>query len=104
LQHLYVVEGDIVKKGDIIAEIEDNDPNLLGNLRSQKEAIRNRMVLNENRVVSIEMQMTQLKQSKRFAMSAAKEMVIGLKAKLVASELEYDRIKVLFENKLMCSI
>jgi multidrug efflux pump subunit AcrA (membrane-fusion protein) len=31
-------EGDRVKSGDVIAEIQDNDPNLIGKLRLQHDA------------------------------------------------------------------
>ncbi|MEQ1748726.1 MAG: biotin/lipoyl-binding protein, partial [Prosthecobacter sp.] len=38
VKHLHVTEGQRVKKGELIIEIQDNDPNLLNNLKAQREA------------------------------------------------------------------
>ena len=37
VKHLLVVEGQRVKKGDLIAEVQDNDPNLIQNLASSNK-------------------------------------------------------------------
>ena len=38
VRRLHVVENQTVREGDLIAEIQDNDPNLLANLRLQHDA------------------------------------------------------------------
>lgn len=42
VKHLHVTEGQRVKMGDLIIEIQDNDPNLVSNLKAQREAIESR--------------------------------------------------------------
>ena len=38
VKRVYVVENQVVRRGDFIADIQDNDPNLLVNLRLQHDA------------------------------------------------------------------
>ena len=48
LENWYVNEGDNVKKGDKIAEIVDNDPNIFQNLASEKASLLNKKAALKN--------------------------------------------------------
>ena len=71
VKHLHVVEGQRVKKGELIAEIQDNDPNLLNNLRAQREAIESRRDFAQGRVESLTAQITQQELAKAQAIDGA---------------------------------
>ncbi len=49
VRHLYVVEGQTVEKGDLIAEIEDNDPNLLMRIEMQLTALNSNLQSSKDR-------------------------------------------------------
>ena len=59
VKHLHVVEGQRVRKGELLVEIQDNDPELLNNLRAQREAIESRRDFAQGRVESLISQITQ---------------------------------------------
>jgi len=100
VKHLHVVEGQRVKKGDLIAEIQDNDPNLLGNLKAQREAIQSRREFAESRVESLISQITQQELAKSQAIDAAEQRVMAAKIASETAMLNYERTKNLFEKKL----
>src|SRR6056297_3257591 len=74
---LNVVEGQLVEKGDLIAEIQDNDPNLIRNLQSKRQAIESRRAFAQGRVDSLSNQIVQQKLAKTQAMDSAKQRVIA---------------------------
>jgi membrane fusion protein, adhesin transport system len=79
VKHLHVVEGQRVKKGDLIAEVQDNDPNLIQNLRAQREAIESRRDFAQGRVESLIAQITQQELAKNEALDAASQRVAATK-------------------------
>ncbi|MCX6853980.1 MAG: biotin/lipoyl-binding protein, partial [Verrucomicrobia bacterium] len=95
VKKLHVVEGQKVHKGDIIVEIQDNDPNLLMNLRSQHDALIARRAAAAQRVVDLELQIKQLEQSKNQAIDAAQQRVAADKIAAQTAVLNYDRNKEL---------
>ncbi len=100
VKHLYVVEGQRVKKGELIVEIQDNDPNLLNNLKAQREAIESRRDFANGRVESLTAQITQQELAKAQAIDGAQQRVAGAKIAAETSLLNYNRTKDLFEKKL----
>lgn len=100
VKHLHVVEGQRVKKGDLIAEIQDNDPNLLNNLKAQREAIESRRDFAHGRVESLTAQITQQELAKAQAIDGAEQRVAGARIAAETSLLNYNRTKELYARQL----
>ena len=100
VKHLHVTEGQRVKKGELIIEIQDNDPNLLNNLKAQREAIESRRDFANGRVESLTAQITQQELAKAQAIDGAEQRVAAAKIGAETSQLNYNRTKDLFEKKL----
>ncbi len=100
VKRLHVVEGQRVKKGQVLVEIEDNDPNLLNNLRAQREAIESRRDFARSRVESLESQITQQALAKAQAIDSAQQRVNATKAGAETAILNFRRTDSLFEKGL----
>ena len=92
---LRVTEGMRVTKGQVIAEIQDNDPNLLSNLRTQREAIKARREFALERVEAIAAQIDQQELAKMQATDAAKQRVAAAKIAAETEALQYNRVNAL---------
>lgn len=97
---LYVNEGQKIKQGDLIAEIQDNDPNFLENLRAQRTAALNRIDLVKTRVEALESQITQQTMAKEQALDAARQKVSADKIAAETAMLDYTRVDNLFQKGL----
>ena len=97
---LNVVEGQAVKKDEVIAEIEDNDPLLMENLKSQRETIKSREQFAESKLQQIESQEAQIELSKKNALLASQEDINAARAQLKTVSLEYDRTHTLYDEGL----
>ncbi len=100
VKHLHVVEGQKVKKGDLIIEIQDNDPNLIANLKAQREAIESRRDFAQGRVESLISQITQQKLAKAQAIDSAQQRVAGAKIASETAILNYTRTEALHAKGL----
>lgn len=100
VKHLHVVEGQRVKKGELIIEIQDNDPNLLNNLKAQRESIESRRNFALGRVESLTAQITQQELAKTQAIDGAEQRVAGAKIAAETAVLNYTRTKDLYDKKL----
>jgi multidrug resistance efflux pump len=100
VKHLHVSEGQRVKKGELIVEIQDNDPNLINNLKAQREAIESRRDFALGRVESLTAQITQQELAKAQAIDGAEQRVAAARIAAETSQLNYNRTKDLFEKKL----
>jgi multidrug resistance efflux pump len=100
VKHLHIVEGQRVKKGQVIVEIEDNDPNLINNLKAQREAIESRRDFAQSRVESLIAQITQQELAKGQAIDAAQQRVTATKATSDTARLNFDRTEKLFKQGL----
>ncbi|MEO0454137.1 MAG: HlyD family efflux transporter periplasmic adaptor subunit [Verrucomicrobiota bacterium] len=100
VKQLHIVEGQRVQQGDLIVEIQDNDPNLLENLRSKKLTIQNRISFANSRVESLTSQITQQKLSKLQALDAARQTLAAARVGFKTAELDYTRVKSLHEKGL----
>lgn len=101
VRKLHVVEGQLVKKGEIIAEITDNDPTLLINLRAQKDALSTRVVAASQRVEDLGIQINQQTQAKGQALDAAAQRVAGEKITMETAKLNLDRLADLKQSGLV---
>ncbi len=95
VKHLYVNEGQRVKKGDLIIEIQDNDPNLIANLKAQRESIESRRSFALARVESLIAQITQQELAKAQAIDAAQQRVTATKIASETAVLNYTRTEAL---------
>lgn len=110
----YVQEGSQVKKGDLIASIQDNDPEYVQRLERQRETLSHQLNFNQSKIMAYQL-MTQNSetilqaaldsaQAKISATEAkveqAKQDVSGLEAELHTSRLNLERETALQEKGL----
>jgi multidrug resistance efflux pump len=100
VRKLTVVENQRVHAGDIIAEIQDNDPNLIANLNAQREAIESRRDFAAGRVEDLSAQIIQEELALNEAIEAARQKVAAAKIAAETAKLNYDRTISLQEKKL----
>jgi adhesin transport system membrane fusion protein len=98
VKHLNVVEGQRVRKGDLIIEIQDNDPNLLNNLRAQREAVESRRDFAQGRVESLVSQIIQQELAKTQAIDSAQQRVNAAKIAAETAQLNFTRTESLASN------
>lgn len=98
---LHITEGQRVKKGQVIAEIQDNDPHLLENLQTQLDAIRNRRDISRERVQSIGAQIDQQELGKIQAIDAANQRVSAARAEAETALLQYTRTVALAKQGIV---
>ncbi|MBL9116502.1 MAG: HlyD family efflux transporter periplasmic adaptor subunit [Verrucomicrobiaceae bacterium] len=101
VKKLHVVEGATVKKGDVIVEIQDNDPNLLNNLRTQRDALIARRAAAAQRVDDLELQARQQEQAKGQAIDAARQRVAAERITAETAQLNYNRTRELKQPGLV---
>lgn len=75
VRRLHVVENQSVRQGDLIAEIQDNDPNLLANLRLQHDAAIARRAAARQRIEDLDSQARYQEVAKAQAVDAARQRV-----------------------------
>jgi len=97
---LNIVEGQVVTKGQVIAEIEDNDPLLLERLQSQKKLLESRKQFAEGKVLQIEAQEIQIELAKTNAINAAQEAVNIAQSEVKTIDLEQKRTTELYQKGL----
>lgn len=97
---LHVMEGQSVKSGEVIAEIQDNDPNLLDNIRIQRGNISNRIDLAKSRVEALDAQITQQTLAKAQAMDSARQKINSSRISAETAELDHKRVTTLHDKGL----
>lgn len=97
---LHINEGQKIKQGDLIAEIQDNDPNFLENLRAQRTAAMNRIDLVKTRVEALDSQIAQQTMAKEQALDAARQKVSADKIAAETAMLDFTRVDNLFQKGL----
>jgi multidrug resistance efflux pump len=100
VKHLHVNEGQRVRKGDLLIEIQDNDPNLIGNLRAQREAVESRRDFAQGRVESLASQIIQQELAKTQAIDSAQQRVNAAKITAETAQLNFNRTETLAGNGL----
>ena len=89
----HVVEGQVVKRGEVLFEIVDNDPNLLANLRIQREAASARRDAAQQRVAAIDSQLAELERALGLAVTAAQTRLDAARYAAETARLQYERIR-----------
>ena len=95
VKHLHVVENQRVKKGDILVEIQDNDPNLMSNLRLQHDAAIARKAAAQQRIEDLTAQISQMELAKSQALDSARQRVLSEQFTLNTNQLNFERIEKL---------
>jgi multidrug resistance efflux pump len=95
VRKLHVTEGQRVKSGDVIIEIQDNDPQLLSNLRLQREAIASRRSFASNRVDDLSVQIAQQELALQQALDVARQRVAATKIAAETAALNFERSRTL---------
>lgn len=95
VRRMHVVENQPVKQGDLIAEIQDNDPNLLANLRIQHDAAIARRAAAQQRIVDLDQQVTSQELAKAQAIDAAQARVTAEEFTRETAEINERRMQEL---------
>jgi membrane fusion protein, adhesin transport system len=82
----YVREGAVVKKGDPIVDLSDNDPDIIQRLRSERDAVAARLDAAKARARSLEARVDSLEASRGSAVVAAESRVRMAAQRVTASE------------------
>lgn len=99
LAKAYIVDGKRVEKGDLLFELEDNDPELLNNLKVQTETAKRRRNAVQMRVSSLEAQLVEQERALTPMIAAAKAKEVATSYAAKTAQQQYDRIKALFEDE-----
>lgn len=112
LEKWHVMEGQGVKKGQLIAELVDLDPKFLDasqikRLKEQKEAMNDRKQAANSKIKALEAKLTALKNSREAAVPGAAQKVEENEQKLLAAGQElstanynFERVKELYKKGL----
>lgn len=100
IRMLNVVEGQPIMKGEIIAEIEDNDPNLLTNLKYQQEQLTKRLENEKERLRAVTQKKGFQELEKNQAIRSAREKIAAAEIESKTARLNFTRIENLFEKGL----
>ena len=95
VRRMHVVENQPVKQGELIAEIQDNDPNLLANLRIQHDAAIARRAAAQQRIVDLDQQVTSQELAKAQAIDAAQARVTAEEFTRETAEINERRMQEL---------
>jgi len=95
----HVVEGQVVKEGDLLFELIDNDPELLANLRLQREAARARRDAAQRRGEALDATVAELRRALPLAVEAAQARLDAASYAARTAALHYERIKGLYGSR-----
>jgi multidrug resistance efflux pump len=98
VKRVYVVENQVVRRGDFIADIQDNDPNLLVNLRLQHDATVARRAAAIQRIEDLQQQISSQGLAKAQAIDAAKQRVASEEFVYETNRLNERRMAQLVET------
>lgn len=82
----YVQEGSLVNEGDPLADLSDNDADIVSRLRGEKDAVHKRVEAAKARQTAAEARIRALEASRTAALSAAKLRVSMARARVVAAD------------------
>jgi len=82
----FVREGSVVKKGDPIVDLTDNDPDILVRLRAERDAIASRLDAARARARSMEFRIDALEDSRKSGIAAAESRVRMATQRVSAAE------------------
>ncbi len=99
VEYAYVVEGQAVRKGELLFQMTDNDPQLLSNLESQREAARLRKEAAERRIEILARQIEEQERALPQALAAASNRLEVARYARDTAELQYERVRALFQDE-----
>jgi len=82
----FVREGSVVKKGDPIVDLTDNDPDILFRLRAERDAFVARLDAAKARASSMESRVDSLEDSRKSGIAAAESRIRMATQRVIASE------------------
>jgi multidrug resistance efflux pump len=91
VRQLRVVEGQRVRAGEVVAELQDNDPNLLQNLSLQRDAVASRRAFASRRVEDLAIQLAQQELAQLQALDIARQRVAAARTAADTARLNFDR-------------
>lgn len=94
-----LIEGRRVKAGDVLIELEDNDPNLRANLARQREDAGRRRASLASRTNELSVQIRQQELSLEAALAAARERIRAAEIAAETAQLRFQRIRDLFQDR-----
>lgn len=111
----YVQEGSVVKKGDLLVEISDIDPNYKARLESQRNNLETKLTAKQDELTSYRLQQQNLIASQDAKIAAAKfkldvanqrilstsEAITSAQATAEAAEFQNNRLQRLYEDGLV---
>jgi len=98
VRRLNVVENQSVRQGGVIAEIQDNDPNLLLNLRLQHDAAVARKAAAAQRIIDLDLQIESQELAKPQAVDAAQQRVNAEQFVVETNEINARRMEQLLST------
>ncbi len=98
VRRLHVVESQTVREGDLIAEIQDNDPNLLANLRVQHDSAIARAAAAGQKIEDLEEQVRNQELARPQALDAAQARIDTEGLVLETNEINERRMAQLLET------
>jgi multidrug resistance efflux pump len=99
VEKAFVMEGHAVRKGDLLFQMADNDPELLTNLESQRAAAILRRNAAERRIGLLSQQIREQEQALPLAMSAASNRLEVAQFAQQTADLQFQRVKALFQDE-----
>lgn len=81
----YVQEGSLVKTGEPLVELSDNDPDVMQRLRTERDAVAARLDAARARALAMESRVDSLQSSRRSAMVAADARVLMAEQRVTAA-------------------
>lgn len=98
VKRLHVVENQIVRKGEPLVQLQDNDPNLIANLRLQHDAAVARRAAARQRIEDLTQQILSQELAKPQAIDAAQQRLNAETFTLETNEINYRRMSQLVET------
>lgn len=95
----HLVEGRRVKAGDVLIELEDNDPNFQANLARQRADAGRRRASLAARTNEMAQQIRQLEASMEAGLAAARERIRAAEIAAQTAQLRFERIRDLFQDR-----
>lgn len=99
VEKAFVLEGQSVRKGELLFQMADNDPHLLRNLESQRSAAVLRREAAERRIGLLSNQILEQERALPLAMAAASNRLEVARFAQQAAELQFERVKALFQDE-----
>ncbi len=101
VKRMLVVEGQRVAKGALIAELQDNDANLIANVRAQRDAVINRVDAARDRLASLTAQLEQQQAAKVQALAAGRQRIAAERIAAQTARINFERTEILAKGGLV---